>query len=285
MKLRTLLFAPGDSQRKIEKALASDADGLILDLEDGVSPANKTLARNTLAALLPNRSRAQVAVRVNPRDSAFYLDDLAAIVPARPAAIMLPKCAGPDDLAALDHHIEALEAASAQPRGTIRVIAMVAESAAGIIALPRYRAIPERVIAFAFGAEDLAGDLGVPPRHASGGHPAPIAAARAATLLAAASCGVAALDTPFPDPRDEGGLIREAAAAAADGFAGKLLIHPSQIAPVRDAFLPDAERIAWAHAVIGSFDPVNPGGVSTLHGKMIELPHVKLARRILASVD
>jgi citrate lyase subunit beta/citryl-CoA lyase len=285
MKLRTLLFAPGDFSRKIEKALASDADGVILDLEDAVSPANKTLARNTLAALLPNRSRTQVAVRVNPRDSALYLDDLAAIIPARPAAILLPKCNDPQDLIALDHHIEALEAASGQAQGTIKVIALVAETAAGVAALSRYCAIPQRVVAFCFGAEDLAGDLGVHLRAADGAYIAPVAAARAATLLAAASCGVAALDTPFTDPRDEAGLVREATASAADGFAGKLLIHPAQIAPVRSAFTPAEARLEWAAAVISAFAGANAGGVAMLHGKMIELPHIKLAQRILAAVD
>ena len=281
MKLRALLFAPGDAPRKVEKALASEADGVILDLEDAVAPDRKTEARISLAGLLRGRSRAEVAVRINPRDTLWYLDDLAAIVPAGPAAVVLPKCAGPEDLVVLDHHIEALEAASAQPRGTVKIIALVAETAAGVAALPGYRRVPERVMAFCFGAEDLGGDLGAAPRRPEGGYIAPVAAARAATLLAAAACGVAALDTPFPDPRDIDGLLRESAAAAADGFAGKLLIHPAQIAPVRQAFMPAAARVEWAGAVLAAFREAPELGVATLHGKMIEIPHVRLARRIL----
>jgi citrate lyase subunit beta/citryl-CoA lyase len=281
MKLRALLFAPGDQPRKIEKALASEADGVILDLEDAVAPPNKVTARADLARLLRGRSRTEVIVRVNPRDTGWYLDDLAAIIPARPAAVMLPKCGGPDDLVALGHHLEALEAASGQVIGTIKVIALVAETAAGVAALPDYRMVPERVIAFCFGAEDLAGDIGAAPRRADGGYIAPVAAARAATLLAAAACGVAALDTPFTDPRDPEGLAREAAAAATDGFVGKLLIHPAQIAPVRAAFTPSAERAGWARAVLAAFAETPALGVATLHGKMIEVPHVRLARRIL----
>ncbi len=281
MKLRALLFAPGDSTRKIEKALASEADGVILDLEDAVAPASKITARAALVSVLRERSRAEVIVRVNPRDTPWYLDDLAAIIPARPQAVMLPKCGGPDDLTTLDHHLEALEAASGQAVGTINVIALVAETAAGVAALPVYRRVGERVIGFCFGAEDLAGDLGAAPRRADGNYIAPVAAARAATLLAAAACGVAALDTPFTDPRDPDGLAREAAAAAADGFAGKLLIHPAQIGPVRSAFTPDAERIGWARAVLAAFAETPALGVATLHGKMIEIPHVRLAKRIL----
>ena len=281
MKLRALLFSPGDQPRKIEKAFASDADGVILDLEDAVAPANKIAARRALAALLRERVRAEATVRVNPRDTAWYLDDLAAIIPSRPQAIMLPKCAGPDDLAALNHHLEALEAASGQAIGAVKVIALVAETAAGVAALPRYGRVPERVVGFCFGAEDLAGDLGAAPRDAEGRYIAPVAAARAATLLAAAACGVAALDTPFTDPRDPEGLAREAEAAAADGFAGKLLIHPSQIAPVQAAFTPGAERVGWARAVLAAFAATPALGVATLHGKMIEIPHVRLAKRIL----
>jgi citrate lyase subunit beta/citryl-CoA lyase len=285
MNLRALLFAPGDSPRKIEKALGSAADGVILDLEDAVAPANKADARAALARLLRERpgAGAGIVVRVNPRETSRYLEDLAAIVPGRPAGIMLPKCAGPEDLAVLDHHLEALEAASGQRRGAIEVIALVAETASGVAALPRYAQIPQRVIGFCFGAEDLAGDLGAAPRRPDGGYIAPVAAARAATLLAASACGVAAIDTPFTDPRDPEGLAREAREAAADGFGGKLLIHPAQIGPVQAAFTPSPERLEWARAVLAAFAKTPSLGVATLHGKMMEIPHVRLAERIIAA--
>ncbi|HUZ63206.1 MAG TPA: aldolase/citrate lyase family protein [Acetobacteraceae bacterium] len=280
MRLRSLLFAPGDQPRKIGKALESAADGVILDLEDSVAPAGKAAARAQVAALLP-QDRPGVVVRVNPRGSAWYLEDLAAAVVGRAAAVMLPKCAGAADLAAIDHHLEALEAARGLPPGTVRVLALVSETAASVAALAGMRSVPARVAALCFGAEDLSADLGIVPRLPDGRYPAPIAAARAATILAAAAAGVAALDTPFPDPRDPAGLAAEAAAAAADGFAGKLLIHPAQIEPANAAFTPSAERVAWARAVAGAFAADPGAGVLSLAGKMIDQPHLKLARRIL----
>ena len=281
-KLRNLLFAPGDSARKAEKALASDADGVILDLEDSVAPPGKDAARALVAALLPSVSRPGVAVRVNPRGTPWYLQDLAAVVPHRPAAILLPKCTGPDDLLALHHHLEALEAAHGLPGGGIGVLALVTETAASLAAMD-YRGAPARLLALCFGAEDLSADLGIAPRGAGPAYAAPVAAARAATLLAAGAAGVPALDTPWPDPRNAAGLDAAAGPAAADGCAGKLCIHPNQTAAVAAAFTPTPERVAWAEQVCAGF-AANPGaGVFALDGKMIDRPHLKLAERILAA--
>ncbi len=287
-KLRNLLFAPGDSARKADKALVSDADGVILDLEDSVAPPGKDAARALVAALLPSVSRPGVVVRVNPRGTPWYLADLAAVVPHRPAAVLLPKCAGPDDLLALDHHLEALETASGLSVGSVGVLALVTETAASLAQID-YRGAPARLLALCFGAEDLSADLGIAPRGgitpcgAGHGYAAPVAAARAMTLLAAAAAGVAALDTPWPDPRDPAGLEAEARQAAADGFAGKLCIHPGQVAATAAAFTPAPERVAWAEQVCAGF-AANPGaGVFALDGKMIDRPHLKLAERILAA--
>jgi citrate lyase subunit beta/citryl-CoA lyase len=279
--MRNLLFAPGDSARKCEKALASTADGVILDLEDSVALNQKPVARNMVAALLPGLDRPGVFVRVNPRGTPFYLADLAAVVPGRPAAIMLPKCTGPHDLLALDHHLEVLETASGQQPGSIAVVALVTETAESLLSMD-YRGAPARLAALCFGAEDLSADLGVSPRP-GGTYPASIAAARAATLLAAAAAGIPALDTPWPDPRDPAGLVAEAEAAARDGFAGKVCIHPDQIAAVAAAFTPGPDRVAWATAVRNGFAERPGAGVFVLDGKMIDRPHLKLAERILAS--
>ncbi len=280
MKLRSLLFAPGDSERKAARALQSAADGVILDLEDSVAPAGKDAARAAVAAMLPQAR--PVAVRVNPRGTSWYLADLAAVVPRRPAAVMLPKCTGPADLLALNHHLEALETASGLASGSIAVLALVTETAASLAQMD-YAGAPPRLRALCFGAEDLSADLGIAPR-AQGGYAAPIAAARAAVLLAAAAAGVAALDTPWPDPKDEPGLLAETAAAARDGFAGKLCIHPAQLAPVTAAFTPPPERVDWARRVEAAFSAAPGAGVLTLDGAMIDQPHLKLARRVLASV-
>lgn len=281
MRLRGPLFAPGDSERKVQKALASEADGVILDLEDAVAAVNKEAARAAVARLLPTLARPGVMVRVNPPTTEWYLGDLAAVVPGRPAALLLPKCTGPADLLALDHHLEALETAAGLPVGRIRVLALVTETAGSLGNLHRYTAPPARLLAFCFGAEDLSADLGIAPRGADGALAAPIAAARATMLAAAAAIGVIALDTPWPDPRDPDGLRREAAAAAADGFAGKVLIHPAQIEPVHDAFTPAPERLRWARAVRDGFAARPDAGTFALDGKMIDRPHLKLALRIL----
>ena len=281
MKLRSLLFAPGDSERKAAKALASDADGVILDLEDSVAPARKDAARAMVAAMLP--ANRPVVVRVNPRDTPWYLADLAATVPGRPDAVLLPKCTGRHDLEALDHHLEALEAASGLPIGGIGVLALVTETALSLRNLD-YAGSPRRLVALCFGAEDLSADLGIAPRGPGSSYTAPVAAARAATLLAAAQAGVPALDTPWPDHGDADGLCREAAAAALDGFGGKLCIHPAQIGPANAAFTPAPARVVWAERVVHAFAAEPCAGVLTLDGAMIDQPHLKLARRILASV-
>jgi citrate lyase subunit beta/citryl-CoA lyase len=280
--MRNLLFAPGDSARKAEKALASAADGVILDLEDSVAPSQKDAARALVAAMLPGINRAGLIVRVNPHGTPQYLADLAAVVPGRPAAVLLPKCTGPDDLRALDHHLEALEAAAGIAPGSVGVIALVTETAASLQSMD-YRAPPARLVALCFGAEDLSADLGVEPR-AEGAFSAPVAAARAMTVFAAAAAGVAALDTPWPDPRDPAGLAAEAEQAARDGFAGKLCIHPDQLAPVAQAFTPGPDRVRWAEAVRAGFADRPAAGVFLLDGKMIDRPHLKLAERILAAV-
>ncbi|MDE2198409.1 MAG: CoA ester lyase [Rhodospirillales bacterium] len=283
MRLRSPLFAPGDSPAKAAKALAGEADAVILDLEDSVAAPAKEAARAAVAALLPQVSRPGVVVRVNPPGTPWYLGDLAAVVAGRPAAIMLPKCAGAADLMALDHHLEVLEAASGQEIGRIGVLPIVTETAASVLGLTGMARAARRVLAFCFGAEDLSADLGIAPRRGDFSYPAPVAHARAAVLVAAAAAGVPALDTPWPDPRDPEGLAAEAAAAAADGFSGKLCIHPAQIGPVNAAFSPAPAQLAWAVAVRDGF-AANPGaGVFVLDGKMIDQPHLKLARRILAA--
>jgi citrate lyase subunit beta / citryl-CoA lyase len=283
MRLRTPLFAPADSERKVAKALASNADAVILDLEDSVASTAKDGARATAAALLASApDRPGIIVRVNPRDTAWYLSDLAAVVPGRPAAILLPKCTGPADLRAIDHHLEALETASGLPMGGIGVLALVTETAASLRRL-NYSGITPRLRALLFGAEDLAADLGISPRDADGLYTAPIAAARSALLIAAAQAGVPAVDTPWPNPRDPAGLQAEITAAVRDGFVGKLCIHPDQVAPAAAAFTPPPERVRWAVAVRDLF-AVNPdAGVLTLDGKMVDRPHLKLAERILAA--
>jgi citrate lyase subunit beta/citryl-CoA lyase len=283
MKLRTPLFAPADQDRKARKAIASDADCVILDLEDSVAEAAKDAARDAAAALVREMAPGTLIVRVNPRGTRWHLADLAAVVPAGPAMLMIPKCAGADDLAALGHQLDALETAAGLPLGGIGLLPIVTETAAASLTLASYAAAGPRLRAICFGAEDFSADLGIDPRGPDGAYAAPVAHVRAAVLAAAAAAGVPALDTPWPDPRDPAGLAREAATAAADGFAGKLVIHPDQIGPVRAAFTPSAARLAWARAVLDGFAARPSAGVFALDGKMIDRPHLRLAERILAA--
>ena len=286
MRLRSPLFAPGDSARKVEKAIGSAADAVILDLEDSVAAVAKEGARASVATVLravTGQRKQDLIVRVNPRGTPWYLADLAAVVPAGPAAVMLPKCAGPDDLRALDHHLEALETAGGLSVGSIGVVAIVTETAASVFTLGAYGGVAVRLVAICFGAEDLSADLGVAPRQPDGSYNAAAAFARAAVLAAAGAIGVAAIDTPWPDPRDPDGLRREAEAAAADGFAGKILIHPAQIEVANAVFTPSAEQVRWAERVRDAFAANPDAGVFALDGKMIDRPHYKLAMRVLAA--
>jgi citrate lyase subunit beta / citryl-CoA lyase len=283
LKLRSLLFAPADSPRKAAKAIASTADAVILDLEDSVGISAKRDARANAVALLkeyPDR----LVVRINPRDTRWYLEDVAAIVPLRPKAILLPKCTGPADMLALAHQIDVLEVGAGIAAGSVGILALVTETAASLRAMS-YAGVTPRLRGLCFGAEDLSADLGIVGRRPEGTFAAPVALARANVLIAATEAGVPAIDTPWPDPRDPEGMVREATAAALDGFAGKLCIHPDQVAPATAVFTPSAERQQWAKAVCDLLADESAAGVTTLQGKMIDIAHLKLARRILAMAD
>ncbi|MCY1643176.1 HpcH/HpaI aldolase/citrate lyase family protein [Methylorubrum sp. SL192] len=281
MKLRTLLFCPADAERKITRALSSSADVVILDLEDSVSVRAKEAARSIAAEVLAGRSGpSDVVVRINPQDTPWYFDDLSTVVPQSPAAILLPKCSCPEDLRRLDHHLEALEHANGLPLGKIGILPLVTESASALPSM-RYDGVTPRLRALLFGAEDLAVDFGIAPRAADGTLAAPLAAARAMLLVAAAQAQVPAIDTPWPNPHPSPAFDAEIAAAARDGFAGKLCIHPNQLEAVATAFTPSPERIRWAQSVYKLFMD-NPGsGVMVLDGVMIDRPHMRLAERIL----
>ncbi|HJU18964.1 MAG TPA: CoA ester lyase [Stellaceae bacterium] len=281
--MRSLLFVPADSERKLARGPGSGADALILDLEDSVVPANRALARRRAHQFLAQTSPAAQRryVRINALASGAALDDLAAVMPARPDGILLPKCT-PEDLRVVDHYLAAFEAAHGTPQGQTRIIAIATETPAALFALGGYAGAPARLEALTWGAEDLAAEIGGDNRRADGTYDDLYRLARALCLAAAAAAGVMAIDTIFTDFKDEPGLAAECAAARRSGFAAKMAIHPAQIPTLNNAFSISDEGLAWARKVVAAFAEHPDSGTIALDGKMIDRPHLILAQRLLA---
>ena len=280
--MRSLLFVPADSERKLARAPHSGADALILDLEDSVVPANRTLARRQARDFLVSTTAGGLRryIRINPLSSGAALDDLAAVVPGKPDGILLPKCL-PEDLRTLDHYLAALEVATSVSCGTIRVIAIATESPAAMFALGRYAGVSARLEAITWGAEDLAACLGGSNRRADGTYDDVYRLARSLCLLGATAAGVMAIDTIYTDFNDAAGLAAESAAARRSGFAAKMAIHPAQVPVINHAFSASEEELAWARKIVAVFAE-NPGvGTIALDGRMVDKPHLTLARRLL----
>jgi citrate lyase subunit beta/citryl-CoA lyase len=286
MPMRSLLFVPADSERKLARGLESGADALILDLEDSVAAANRRVARvqarEFLAAHCSERIRRYV--RINPLASGLALDDLAATVPGRPDGILLPKCL-PEDVRTADHYLSAFEAADgAPPSGlttAIRIIAIATETSAGVFALGGYAGVSPRLEAITWGAEDLSACIGGSNRTIDGDYDGPYKLARSLCLLAASAAQVIAIDTIYTDFKDEAGLRAECLAARRSGFAAKMAIHPAQLATINEAFSVSAAEREWAERVVAAFAANPDAGTLALDGKMIDKPHLVLARRLL----
>jgi citrate lyase subunit beta/citryl-CoA lyase len=280
--MRSFLFVPADSERKLARGPQVGADALILDLEDSVSPANRPAARALARRFLESTgaARFQRWVRVNPLATAAALDDLAAVMPARPDGILLPKCV-PDDVRTLDHYLAALETVAALPLGATRVIAIATETPAAMFATGNYAGVSPRLCGITWGAEDLAACIGGGNRRADGDYDDVYRLARALCLLAASAAGVEPIDTIYTDFRDEAGLAAECAAAKRSGFTGKMAIHPAQIAVINRAFTAGEDELAWARQVVALFDANPEAGTIALDGRMLDRPHLTLARRLL----
>jgi citrate lyase subunit beta / citryl-CoA lyase len=280
--MRSFLFVPADSERKLARGPQAGADALILDLEDSVVPANRGLARSQARAFLDATRSADFRrwVRINPLASGAALDDLAAVAGGQPDGILLPKCV-PEDLRTLDHYLAAFETASGIALGSMRAIAIATETPAAMFLAGGYAGISPRLAGITWGAEDLAAAIGGHNRRADGEYDDVYRLARSFCLLAAAAAGVAPIDTIFTDFRDESGLAAECAAARRSGFTAKMAIHPAQIAVINTAFTADDEERAWARKVVAVF-AANPNtGTVALDGRMVDRPHLTLARRLL----
>lgn len=277
MKLRSMLFVPGDRPERMAKALGLGADALILDLEDAVAPAAKARAREEVAAFLRANAGANLWVRVNPLDGADNELDLDAIAGAGPRGIVLPKAEGGTSVAELDRRLAARENESAL------VMAIATETPAAIFALGSYTGAP-RLAALTWGAEDLPAAVGATAsREADGRFTPPYELARSLTLFGATAAAVAPVETVYPAFRDLDGLAASAARARRDGFVGMMAIHPAQVDVINAAFTPSPEEVAHARAVVAAFEADPGAGALSLDGRMIDRPHLVQARRILAA--
>lgn len=282
---RSWLFAPGDSARKMEKAAAGPADIVILDLEDAVAEDAKPAARAQVAGFLAANpeGRARLWVRINPLQGPHALADLAAVMPAGPGGIMLPKARGRADADRLDHYLSAFEAAAGAPAEATRVILLVTETAEAMFTTGSY-AGAARVVALSWGAEDLADSLGASAnRAADGSYLFTYQLARSLCLLGAAAAGVAAIETIHGDFRDEAGLAARAAAMRQAGYRGMLAIHPAQIPVINAAFTPSAEERAAAQAIVDLFAAHPGAGAIGYQGAMLDRPHLARAQALLAA--
>lgn len=282
---RSWLFAPGDSQRKMEKAAASVADIAIFDLEDAVAEEEKPKARDMIAAFLkaqPEESKDRLWVRVNPLDGPHTLNDLVAVMPGRPGGIMLPKVYGRQDVELLDHYLSALEVASGIELGSTKVIVLVTETADGMFTTGSYKNAP-RVVAMTWGAEDLADAIGASEnRNPDGSYGFTYELARSLCLLGAAAAGVAPIETIQGDFRDLDGLRKRAEKVRRDGYRGMLAIHPAQVDVINEAFTPSAEEFVAAQEIVDLF-AANPGvGTIGYKGAMLDRPHLARAQALLA---
>ena len=267
---RSLLFVPGDRPERMTKAAGCGADALILDLEDSVAPAAKPAARAAVAGFLRETRTLPLIVRVNPLDSGLVEDDLAAVLPARPDALMLPKAEGAASVAAL------------AARAGLPILPVATETPAAIFQLGSYAGVAQHLAGLTWGAEDLPAAIGAATaREADGGYTAPYQLARSLTLFGAHAAGVAAIETVFPDFRDLDALAAYAARGRRDGFTGMMAIHPAQVPVINAAFTPTSEELAAAQAIVDLFAAHPGAGALQLDGRMVDAPHLKQARRIL----
>jgi citrate lyase subunit beta/citryl-CoA lyase len=284
--LRSFLFVPGDSEKKLAKALSSGADALILDLEDSVAPAQLPFARGLVRELLQSRSdrsRLRLWVRVNGPTSGILLDDLIGIFAGSPDGLVLPKVSAPTEIQAVQHYLEALEAHEGLPRATTKLMVIATETPRAVLGLGQhYFQAGERLVGLTWGAEDLAAALGATGKTDShGALTFTFQLARSMCLLTAASLSVQAIDGVYADFRDAAGLGREIENARRDGFTGKLAIHPDQVEPINTAFIPGKVEIEWAQRVVQAFAAAPEAGVRSLDGRMLDRPHLVQAQRIL----
>jgi len=286
MTTRSMLFVPGDSEKKLAKAAGGHADALVLDIEDSVAPERKAVARETVRAYLLSQSDARqqkLWVRINPLDTPEALYDVAAVVAGRPDAILLPKASGACDVERLDRYLSSLEVREGAPLGEIKVVVVATETGAAMFGLGTYSKTTPRLLGLTWGAEDLSAAAGAASNSDEHGELTLLyRMARGMCLAAAAAADVEAVDTAYMKISDTEGLRRVCNEARRDGFRSKMAIHPDQVAIINESFSPSEAEVEWAREVCDLF-AANPGaGTLKLDGRMLDIPHLKQARRVLA---
>jgi len=284
MILRSLLFVPADSEKKLVKSKSSPADALILDLEDSVSAENRPMARGLARDFLKDKNRQAIWVRINPVGSPDFVADMEAVVAAKPVGLIVPKPDGPQDLLILDAHLITLETKAGLPQRSIKLLPVATETATAVLSLQDYRSPPPRLAAMSWGAEDLSAALGATTNRDEHGEFLFVhKMVRAMVLIAAKAAGVDAIETLHADFRDRAGLERAARLAQREGFTGMLAIHPDQVEPINAAFTPSSADVEHARKVVAAFAVGT--GVASLDGKMLDQPHLKQAKHVLALAE
>jgi citrate lyase subunit beta/citryl-CoA lyase len=288
--MRSLLFVPADSARKLEKSLTAQADMLLVDLEDSVAPDNKEQAREMAAQFVGQARRSpgapDIYLRVNALDSPWTDADLAAIMPYAPAGVMLPKSHSGADVDDLSNRLAVHEAELGLEDGVTRILVVATETASSLFNLDTYQGVSDRLHGLSWGAEDLSADIGARSNRTEDGQfSEPFRLARNLCLFAAVAAGVTPIDTVFTNFRDIEGLRREAVAAERDGFTAKMAIHPDQVAIINDVFTPSAQAVARARAIVEAFAQAGGKGVIAIDGEMLDQPHLKRAEKLLRRAE
>jgi citrate lyase subunit beta/citryl-CoA lyase len=287
--MRSLLFVPADGGSKLDKAMASGADAVIIDLEDSISPERKAAARQAcleyLKSVSPKSERARLLVRINGLETGHTDADLAAVVPGRPDAILFPKAEGGESLVHVDAKLTAQEAIAGLPEGSIKVVAQTVESALGLFLAGTFRDTSTRLIGMTWGPEDLSSEIGAEAnREADGSLTEPYRLARSMCLFGAAAARVPAIETIHVDFRNLDALRRDTEIAKRDGFTGRLAIHPAQVPVINEVFTPSAEQIEKAKAIVAAFAAKPGAGTVGIDGKMYDRPHLVKAQRLLGTL-
>ena len=285
--MRSLLFVPADGGTKLDKAMASGADAVIIDLEDSITPERKANAREAclefLKANAPKAGRPKLLVRINGLDTGMTDADLDVIVAGQPDAVVFPKAEGGATVIHVDAKLTAREAIAGLPEGSIKILAQAVESAAGLFAAGTYKAVSKRLIGMTWGPEDLSAELGAETnRDEHGLLTEPYRLARNICLYGAAAAKLPAIETVYVDFRNTEGLRRDTIEARRDGFVGRLAIHPAQVAVINEVFTPTPEQIEKAKAVIAAFAAKPGAGAVGVDGKMLDRPHLVRAQNLLA---